>query len=73
MLTPQQQKPLPETVYISFSAEIIAHTTESLIAVLAKCANDGVTTVYLMISTPGGSVMHGDGGVRGLSPISPIS
>jgi ATP-dependent Clp protease, protease subunit len=44
---------------VSFSAEIIAHTTESLIAVMANCANQKVAEVYLMLSTPGGSVMHG--------------
>lgn len=52
-------QPVPSTVYISFSAEIIAHTTESLIAAAANCANQGVKEVYLMLSTPGGTVMHG--------------
>jgi ATP-dependent protease ClpP protease subunit len=47
------------TVYISFSAEISPHTTESLLAVLANCVNQRVKTVYLMLSTPGGSVMNG--------------
>jgi ATP-dependent Clp protease protease subunit len=51
--------PTPTTVYVSFSAEINANTTESLIAVMANCANQGVKEVYLMLSTPGGSVMHG--------------
>lgn len=50
---------LPETVYISFSAEINPNTCESLIAVMANCANQGVKHVYLMLSTPGGSVMNG--------------
>jgi len=49
----------PQTVYVSFSAEINAHTTESLIATLANCANQGVREVYLMLSTPGGVVMNG--------------
>jgi len=48
-----------ETVYISFSAEVSPQTTESLIAVLANCANNGVKHVYLLFSTPGGSVMNG--------------
>ena len=47
------------TTYVSFSAEINAHTTASLIAVMAECANNGVQHVYLLLSTPGGSVMHG--------------
>jgi ATP-dependent Clp protease protease subunit len=46
-------------VYISFSAEIDVKTTESLIATLATCVNQGVQRVYLLLSTPGGSVMHG--------------
>ena len=46
-------------VYVSFSAEIIPNTTESLIATLANCANEGVKEVRLLLSTPGGSVMHG--------------
>src|ERR1700680_3114676 len=55
---PQPQLP-PPIVYVSFSAEIVPATTESLIAVMADCANKGVPHVYLMLSTPGGSVMHG--------------
>jgi len=47
------------TVYISFSAEINAHTTESLIAVFANEINQGKRDFYLMLSTPGGSVMNG--------------
>lgn len=60
--TPQNNPPAPppiETVYISFSGEISAHTTESLLAVMANCVNQKVKTVYLMISTPGGNVMNG--------------
>jgi ATP-dependent Clp protease, protease subunit len=49
----------PQTVYISFSAEIIPHTTESLIATVANFVNQGTKQIYLMLSTPGGSVMHG--------------
>jgi ATP-dependent Clp protease, protease subunit len=45
--------------YISFSAEIVPKTTETLIAVLAEQANKGIDEVYLMLSTPGGSVMNG--------------
>lgn len=46
-------------VYVSFSAEINANTTESLIATLSNCANEGVKNIHLLLSTPGGSVMHG--------------
>ncbi len=56
-LVPRPQP--PATVYISFSAEIIPHTTESLIAAVANFVNQGTKQIYLMLSTPGGSVMHG--------------
>lgn len=58
---PTNTPPFPQmqTVYVSFSAEISAHTTESLLAVMANCVNQKVSTVYLMLSTPGGSVMNG--------------
>jgi len=46
-------------VYVSFSAEINPNTTESLIATLTNCANEHAKSVYLMLSTPGGSVMNG--------------
>src|ERR1700735_763784 len=49
----------PETVYISFSAEIIPHTTEALIALISHQVNIGVINLHLLISTPGGSVMNG--------------
>jgi ATP-dependent protease ClpP protease subunit len=47
------------TVYVSFSAEINANTTESLIATMANCANEGADEVQLLISSPGGMVMYG--------------
>lgn len=46
-------------VYVSFSAEINPQTTETLIAVLGEQVNKGATEIYLMFSTPGGSVMNG--------------
>lgn len=46
-------------VYVSFSAEINQVTTENLISVMANCANLEVQRVYLLLSTPGGSVMNG--------------
>lgn len=48
-----------DTVYISFSAEINPHTTESLLAILANLVNQQVPHIYIMLSTPGGSVMQG--------------
>lgn len=50
---------VPNTVCVSFSAEIVPQTTEALLNVCAQLANQGVPNVYLAISTPGGSVMHG--------------
>jgi ATP-dependent Clp protease, protease subunit len=48
------------TVYVSFSAEIDVKTTESLISTMANLSNNPtVETVRLLLSTPGGSVMHG--------------
>jgi ATP-dependent Clp protease protease subunit len=55
MVTPAN----PQTVYISFSAEINPNTTESLIAAFANVVNQGIREVHLLLSTPGGSVMHG--------------
>jgi len=46
-------------VYVSFSAEIDSKTTESLIAVMSDCSNKGVEKVYLLLSTPGGTIMNG--------------
>lgn len=50
---------VPDTYYVSFSAEINPNTTESLISVIANLVNQRVKTVHLLISTPGGSVMNG--------------
>ena len=46
-------------VYVSFSAEINPNTTESLIGVMANCANEQVKQVYLLLSTSGGNVREG--------------
>lgn len=51
--------PIPPTVYVAFSAEINASTTESLIATIASCVTKGATEIYLLLSTPGGVVMSG--------------
>lgn len=49
----------PPVAYVSFSAEIVAHTCESLLAAMSNCAAQGVPEVHLLLSTPGGSVMNG--------------
>jgi ATP-dependent Clp protease protease subunit len=48
-----------EPVFVSFSAEITPHTTESLLATMANLVAQGVRQVHLLLSTPGGSVMNG--------------
>lgn len=48
-----------DTLYISFSAEVSQHTTETLIAVVADGVQKGMKTIYLLLSTPGGGVMQG--------------
>lgn len=52
------QSAAPAT-YVSFSAEINANTTESLIAAMAALAVQSVPEVHLLLSTPGGTVMNG--------------
>lgn len=60
VLLPGSPRPVvTDTVYISFSAEINAHTSESLLAVLANLVNQHVPHIYLLLSTPGGTVMNG--------------
>lgn len=48
-----------QKIYVSFSAEINPSTTESLIALLSQQINMGIQEVYILLSTPGGSVMNG--------------
>lgn len=45
--------------WVSFSAEVNPQTTEGLISAFGALANQGATEVNLLLSTPGGSVMHG--------------
>lgn len=45
--------------WVSFSAEINPVTTEGLISAFTALTNQGATEVNLLLSTPGGSVMHG--------------
>lgn len=60
MGTTSAPSPVPPPIaYISFSAEINANTTESLLATMANCANQNVSEVHLLMSTPGGNVMNG--------------
>lgn len=47
------------TTYVSFSAEINQQTSEALLGICAELCNQRVDTVYLLLSTPGGSVMQG--------------
>lgn len=57
---PAAKPPRVEQVtYVSFSAEINQQTTEALLAVCADLANKGADVVYLLLSTPGGSVLNG--------------
>jgi ATP-dependent protease ClpP protease subunit len=51
--------PPKKTVYVNFCAEIVPATTESLMAAIANLVNQGTERIYLLLSTPGGSVMHG--------------
>ena len=51
--------PTPGTVYVSFSADINPTTTETLIGLCAKLSQEGATTIYLLLSTPGGNVHNG--------------
>lgn len=53
------QPTLTPRVYVIFTAEINPSTSESLIATMTQCANQGVKEVYLVLSTPGGTVMNG--------------
>jgi len=58
-IQPVQALQVLPPVFVSFSAEIVPKTAEVLLATMAKLVNDGYKTVHLLLSTPGGSVMHG--------------
>jgi ATP-dependent Clp protease, protease subunit len=51
--------PARPPVYITFSAEIVPKTTESLIATFANLVGQGFREFHLLLSTPGGAVMCG--------------
>lgn len=64
MNTPSIQLPLGDQLtrppaFISFSAEVVPQTTEALIQAVTNFVNQGFKEVHLLLSTPGGSVMHG--------------
>ena len=48
-----------DLVFVSFTAEISQTTSESLLGLCANLATQRVGTVYLLLSTPGGSVSSG--------------
>lgn len=56
---PTPAPPPAKRYYVSFSADIDAVTTEGLLDVCVKIAGSDFTELYLMLSTPGGSVMNG--------------
>ena len=58
-MTPQPQNPLPETVYISFNAQVAPQTIQPLLALCAQAVTQQVKKVYLLLSTPGGDVQMG--------------
>jgi ATP-dependent protease ClpP protease subunit len=45
--------------FVSFSSEITPQPTETLIALMSQLAVQGAREVHLLLSTFGGSVMHG--------------
>jgi ATP-dependent Clp protease protease subunit len=63
MGTPAIQQPLVHAdlapAYVSFSAEIVPQTVEVLLGTVFNLVNQGHTEIHLLLSTPGGSVMHG--------------
>jgi len=50
---------VPTTCYISFSAEINPTTSEGLLRACCELSSKGVKTIYLLLSSPGGSVQSG--------------
>jgi len=58
-MTAPQPQGVPQRVYVSFSADVNPTTSEALLAACAQIANAGIPELYLLLSTPGGSVMHG--------------
>lgn len=62
MTAQEPTPPAPQAApaaYVTFSAEIDVTTTEQLLNTMAIAANQNIPEVHLLLSTPGGSVMHG--------------
>jgi ATP-dependent Clp protease, protease subunit len=63
MSVPPIQPPLliqaKPPAFVSFTAEIVPNTTETLLATFANLVNQGFQEIHLLLSTPGGSVSHG--------------
>ena len=51
--------PPKKEVYVSFSAEVNPTSTEGLLRACSELSNKGADAIHLMLTTPGGSVMHG--------------
>jgi ATP-dependent Clp protease protease subunit len=58
-MTPVVPAPTPQPAYIAVSVEINELSTQLLLNMLANCVNQQVPEVHLLMSSPGGSVMHG--------------
>jgi ATP-dependent Clp protease, protease subunit len=63
--TPQPAGPAPQPpnaptkLYLSFTAKVTDQTTTALMNTLAAAIQQGIKELTLLLSTPGGSVMHG--------------
>lgn len=51
--------PAPQVAYITFSTDVNPATTQNLLNIMGNCVNQRITEVHLLISTGGGSIMHG--------------
>lgn len=50
---------ISKPLFISFSAEVNQNTAENLMGIFAQRLNQGTKDFYLLLSSPGGSVMNG--------------
>lgn len=50
---------ITKPLFISFSAEVNQNTAENLMGIFAQRLNQGTKDFYLLLSSPGGSVMNG--------------